>query len=30
MVLARGGVRQHSRAQLGQGGASWIEDVALI
>jgi hypothetical protein len=30
MVLARGGVRQHSRAQLGQGGVSWIEDVALI
>jgi hypothetical protein len=29
-VLARGGVRQRGHAQLGQGGTSWIEDVALI
>jgi hypothetical protein len=29
-VLARDGMRLSGRAQLGQGGASWIEDMALI
>jgi hypothetical protein len=30
MVLAHGGGCQRGRARLGQGGASWIKDMALI